>query len=361
MSVEDKVGQLFLFGFDGQDSGGASQAITELRAGGIALLSNATSAGQAAVLTAGLQRLARDVGLPRLLIAVDHEGGSVQRIRGEMSSVETNLELGQMRPVAAAIAQACQHGRVHGKELAAVGIQVNLAPVVDVVDNPLNTVIGDRSYGSDPDLVAQLGASYIRGLQSEGVLGVAKHFPGHGSSTEDSHFTLPVVLHNREWIEGHELVPFRAAADVGVAAIMTAHVSFPQIDSVPDRPASLSPDLVDQILRKEWGYDGLVITDDMGAMEAITGRYEAGTAAVQAIQAGSDLLIVVGPIDRQRRMAQALVAAVGDGTISQTRLDESVRRVLRAKWRAGLLDPPPDRLSRGDRVCGAEEDASAAP
>jgi beta-N-acetylhexosaminidase len=168
------------------------------------------------------------------------------------------------------------------------------------------------------------------------VLAVGKHFPGHGSTTEDSHLTLPVVRHDRNWLDAHELVPFQAAIQANVAAIMTAHVSYPAIDPVPGHPGSLSPVIVSGLLRGDLGFDGLVITDDMGVMEAITGRYEPGDAAVKAVQAGSDMLIVVGPIERQRRMAQAIVSEVGT-SISPERLDASVRRVLRAKQQAGLL------------------------
>jgi beta-N-acetylhexosaminidase len=245
---------------------------------------------------------------------------------------------------------ACARGATHGRELSALGIHMNLAPVLDVWDNPQNSVIGERSYSSDPETVARLGTAYIHGLQAQGVLAVGKHFPGHGSTSEDSHVTLPVVQHDRAWMEAHELVPFRAALRGSVAAIMTAHVSFPLIDPLPDRPASLSPPIVSGLLREELGYDGLVLTDDMGVMEAITGRYEAGDAAVKALQAGSDMLIVVGPLARQRRMVEAIAAEVGS-TISPERLDASVRRVLRAKQQVGLLESGRSTLASRSMSC----------
>ena len=336
LSTADKVGQLFLAGFEGPDAAGAAAAIAELRVGGIALVANATTADEARPLTAGLQQLARAAGLSPLLIAVDHEGGPVQRIRVGVTDLGSNWQLGRVQPIERAVLAACSRGAIHGRELADLGIQMNLAPVLDVLDNPQNTVIGERSYSSDPQTVARLGTAYIQGLQAQGVLAVGKHFPGHGSTTEDSHLTLPVVRHDRNWLDAHELVPFQAAIQANVAAIMTAHVSYPAIDPVPSRPGSLSPVIVSGLLRGDLGYDGLVITDDMGVMEAITGRYEPGDAAVKAVQAGSDMLIVVGPIERQRRMAQAIVSEVGT-SISPERLDASVRRVLRAKQQAGLL------------------------
>jgi beta-N-acetylhexosaminidase len=201
-------------------------------------------------------------------------------------------------------------------------------------------------------VAARLGAAYVEALQDSGVLAVGKHFPGHGDSLEDSHLTLPTVRHDRQRLEAVELAPFRMAIDANVAAIMTAHVSYSALDPVPDRPGSLSPTIVDGLLRAELGYRGLVVTDDLGAMEAITGRYEAGDAAVRAVLAGSDLLIVVGPLERQRRMAQAVLAEVG-GRISPERLDASVRRVLRAKQQAGLLGPERPNLAPAAPVCAA--------
>jgi beta-N-acetylhexosaminidase len=219
-----------------------------------------------------------------------------------------------------------------------MGINMNLAPVLDVWDNPQNTVIGDRSYGSDPTLVAELGVAYIQALQGQGVLATAKHFPGHGSTDEDSHLTLPILRHDRARLNAVELGPFRAAIGAGVTAIMTAHVAYPLIDSDPDRPASLSPLIVSELLRGDLGFDGLVITDDLGVMRAVTDRYEAGESAVAAITAGADMLIVAGPAERQRQMAAALLDEVGR-SIPTDRLDTSVRRVLRAKLRIGLPIP----------------------
>jgi len=350
MSLDDEVGQLLLLGFEGGDAAGAAVAIGELRAGGIALLSNATSADAVARLNQDLQALARANAVAPLLIAIDHEGGPVQRITSGLPNLGANWDLGQVTPLEAAVQQACTRGAEHGRELAALGIHMNLAPVLDVWDNPENTVIAHRAYSSDPQVVAQLGSAYIEAMQGAGVLAVGKHFPGHGSSTEDSHLTLPVVRHDRARLDAVELVPFRAAIRANVAAIMLAHVSYPLVDPTPDLPASLSPAIATALLRDELGYQGLVLTDDMGAMVAITGRYEAGDAAVRAVQAGADMLIVVGPVERQRRMAQALRAAVGS-QISKERLDAAVERVLVAKRAAGLLPLPPQSLAPAEPVC----------
>lgn len=335
MTAAEKVGQLFLLGFEGGDAGNAAPALVELRAGGIAMLANAPTADSARRLTAALQNLARDAGTLPPLIAVDHEGGLVQRIRQGTTVFGPPFDVGQMEPELGR-AEAERRGRVHGQELAGLGIQMSLGPVLDVWDNPANEVIAERAFSRSAPRVADLGTAYLSALQAEGVLAVGKHFPGHGNSREDSHETLPVVRRDRAALESVELVPFRAAIQAGVASIMTAHVSYPAIDPVVDRPASLSPAVVSGLLRGELGFQGLVITDDMGAMEAITGRYEAGEAAIQAIEAGSDMLIVVGPLSRQRRMVQAVLGEIGK-RITPERLDASARRVLEAKQRAGLI------------------------
>jgi beta-N-acetylhexosaminidase len=345
MSVEDKVGQLLFLGFPGGNADAARPAIVELRAGGIALLSNATTADTVRGLTSDLQAIAVAAGMMPLMIAIDHEGEPVQRVRSGVTTFGSNWQLGQVRPLDAAVAAACSRGATHGRELAAMGISMNLGPVLDVWDNPRNRVIAERSFSDDPAMVAELGAAYIQGLQAQGVLAVGKHFPGHGGTDEDSHLTLPVLSSSRARIEAVELLPFRRAIQAQVAGVMTAHVSYPELDPAARRPASLSAAIVTDLLRGQLAYDGLVLTDDMGMMRAITDRYEAGDAAVQAIIAGSDMLIVVGPLERQRRVAEALAAEVGRN-ISRERLDASVRRILRAKLQARLWGQAPATIAQ---------------
>ncbi len=335
MSVSDKVGQLFMLGFPGSDTVNAFPVLDELRAGGVLLTTNVSDAASAQTLTTALQAEAAANGLQPLLISVNHEGGDVQPIAGSMTIYGPQWQLGKLQPRSAAIAAARQRGQTQGPELAAVGINMNVAPDLDVWDNPANTVIAERSFSADPTVAAQLGAVYIQGLQQQGVLAVGKHFPGHGSSAEDSHQTLPVDMHDRAWLDGHELVPFRSAIQANVAAIMVGHLSFPLIDAAPNRPSSLSPVFVSGMLRTDLGFRGLIVTDDLGGMKAITAGYSPGTAAVQAFVAGSDVLLWVGPLDTERQMEQAIAHAVGP-TISMRRLDASVRRILLAKAQAGL-------------------------
>jgi beta-N-acetylhexosaminidase len=222
-------------------------------------------------------------------------------------------------------------GEITAVELAAVGVNLNFAPVMDVNNNPDNPVIGRRSFGESPELVSRLGIPYIRGLQRNGVLATAKHFPGHGDTTVDSHFELPTVNHDLERIHALELQPFRAAIDADVAAIMTAHIIYPAFDA--DRPATLSPTILTDLLRKELGFDGLLITDDM-EMKAIDDRYRSGEAAVMAVEAGADIVMVLWTPAKQIEVFDALLSAIKSGRISQARLDQSIERILKSKGAA---------------------------
>lgn len=349
LTTADKVGQLLMVGYGSLDADTGPAAIVELRAGAV-VLGNGFTAEEARARIDQLQERATASGLLPLLVAVDHEGGPVQRIRIGMSDLGPSWRLGQLHPIETAVSAACQRGAIHGRELAELGITMNLAPVLDVWDNPRNTVIADRAFSDDPQVVAQLGAAYIEALQAQGVLAVGKHFPGHGSTAEDSHLTLPVNRKDRAALFADELVPFRAALQAGVAGIMVSHVSYPALEPEDDRPASLSWSVVTGLLRNELGFDGLVLTDDLGAMRAITASYDPGEAAVQALQAGADLLIVVGPYTSHPRIIQAITAELGR-RISPERLDAAVRRVLQAKLQAGLLGPAPRIPGPAAPVC----------
>ena len=327
MTIEEKVGQLIMVGFGGTQ---ANEAIeTHIRGrfvGGVVLFSrNIQSPEQTAALTNQLQRLteATTRQIP-LFIGIDQEGGWVIRLREGATMLPGNMALGATDSTELAE----RAGEITAVELAAVGVNLNFAPVVDVNNNPQNPVIDRRSFGESPELVSRLGVAYIRGLQRNGVLATAKHFPGHGDTTVDSHFDLPTVNHDRERIHALELRPFRAAIDADVAAIMTAHIIYPAFDA--DRPATLSPAILTDLLRKELGFDGLLITDDM-EMKAIDDCYRSGEAAVMAVEAGADIVMVLWSPTKQIEVFDALLSAVKSGRISQARLDQSVKRILKSK------------------------------
>ena len=327
MTIEEKVGQLIMVGFEGTQANEAIEThIRERFVGGVVLFSrNIQSPQQTAELTNELQRLTEATArqIP-LFIGIDQEGGWVIRLKEGATVLPGNMALGATNSTELAE----RAGEITAVELAAVGVNLNFAPVMDVNNNLHNPVIGRRSFGESSELVSRLGVAYIQGLQRNGVLATAKHFPGHGDTTVDSHFDLPTVSHDLERIHALELQPFRAAIDADVAAIMTAHIIYPALDA--DRPATISPTILTDLLRKELRFDGLIITDDM-EMKAIDDRYRSGEAAVMAIEAGADIVMVLWTPTKQIEVFDALLSAVKSGRISQTRLDQSVERILKSK------------------------------
>lgn len=297
-----------------------------------------TSIGQPVALADKLNRLQGRATVP-LLVATDMEHGPAQRLRGGLLLPwGTDLGGGTAFPPVMAIAAAgdpalaYELGRVTAREARAVGIHLNFAPVADVNNNPANPIINTRSYGEDPGRVAEYVVAQVRGLQDHGLLATAKHFPGHGDTSEDSHLVPLTLRIDRARADAVELVPFRAAIDAGVSAVMSAHITFPALTGDSIVPATLSPELLDGLLVRELGFDGLVVTDalDMGAIVA---RFGAGDAAVRALEAGADILLQ--PVDPME-VIDAVEAAVESGRLSQERIDRSVRKVLEAKARVGL-------------------------
>jgi beta-N-acetylhexosaminidase len=229
---------------------------------------------------------------------------------------------------------AAAAARITAREGRAIGIHVNFYPVLDVNNNPSNPIINTRAFSDDPEMVAHWGAAFIRAAQDEGQIATAKHFPGHGDTALDSHILLPTLAYSRERLERIELAPFRDAVRRGVRAVMTAHIFVPALDpeAKEARPATFSPALIDGILRREFGFDGLIFTDAL-SMGAVADSYEAGEAAVCAVEAGCD--VVLYPVDAEAAHA-ALCAAVESGRLTRERIDESARRILHAKAWCGL-------------------------
>ena len=293
--------------------------------GGIALFSrNLESPEQIAALCAELR-----AANPEVLIALDEEGGDVTRLEvAEGSSYPGNLALGAADDVA--LTEAV--GRSIGRDLASLGVNFDYGPCVDVNANPDNPVIGTRSFGADSELVSRHSAAYVRGLQSQGVIGCAKHFPGHGDTAADSHLGMPLIEYDEDTEQLH-LAPFRAAIEAGTKAIMTAHIVFPRHD--PDVPATMSHAILTGLLRERLGYQGLIITDgiDMGA---ISGRYGVAEGTVRAIAAGCDAICWGGSLADEGTylyLRNALVWAVHEGRLSAERLSEAAERSrTAARW-----------------------------
>ncbi|WP_420079650.1 glycoside hydrolase family 3 protein [Streptomyces sp. JL4002] len=303
---------------------------------------NIASPEQLAALTAQLRAEREDV-----LVAIDEEGGDVTRleVRGG-SSFPGNLALGAVDDTALTRGVAHEMGR----RLAECGVNLNWAPSADVNSNPDNPVIGVRSFGADTHLTARHTAAYVEGLQAAGVAACTKHFPGHGDTNVDSHHALPRIDVDLDTLSARELVPFRAAIEAGTKAVMSAHILVPALD--PTRPATLSPQILTGLLRKELGYEGLIVTDGM-EMNAIAGTYGIERGSVLAIAAGADAICVGGGLadeDTVLRLRDALVAAVREGTLPQERLADAAARVRAlAAWTVAAR---PDARPEGGRASG---------
>jgi len=278
-----------------------------------------------------------------LLTASDEEGGSVTRLEARHgSSFPGNAALGRLDSTATTAAVA----RALGRQLRLAGVDLGLAPVVDVNANPDNPVIGVRSFGSDPDLVARHARAFVTGLQGAGVAGCAKHFPGHGDTAVDSHLGLPVVDADLETLRQRDLPPFAAAVDAGVRCVMTAHLRCPALD---DRPATISPTVL-RLLREGLGFDGVIVTDAL-VMNAISQTVGMAAGAVLALTAGADLICISNPDDDEhdyQLVHAAVAAALRDGTLATHRVEEAAARVQQlATWGAAartspLPEPAPD-------------------
>ncbi|OGR70953.1 MAG: hypothetical protein A2179_02740 [Elusimicrobia bacterium GWC2_63_65] len=326
-SVEEKAAQLLIAAADAADISTVTAAI-KTGLGGVQLQWGSYSLEDTRRLTAALQAAAPQVPL---FIAADYEGGSVY-VPTTLGLVElpTNMMLG----AAADENNTATLFYLAGKELRRAGINMAFGPVLDVNTNPRNPIIGIRSLGSSPSEAARLGGAIINGLRAAGVVAVAKHFPGHGAASQDSHKTLPEIAVSTAELYATHLAPFRAAAELGVPAIMTAHIRYPALDA--RNPATLSPAVLGGLLKRGLGYGGLVVTDSLD-MNAITSRRSVRKAAAAALKAGADVLLI-GKAD-PAAVVREIAAQVRAGKVPQARLDEAYYKILSAKRAAGLFSP----------------------
>lgn len=360
MSLRDlrrHVGQLAILGFDGRSIPADLKALArEFDLGGVIFFARNIESPADPAQVADLAREARELAreLP-LWISVDQEGGRVARLRRPFTEWPPMIALGRSGDERLAE----RFARALARELAAVGINLDYTPVLDVFTNPRNTVIGDRAFGERPEDVARFGRVVIRVLQGEGIAACGKHFPGHGDTSADSHDELPLVEHPPDRIRRVEMIPFKAAIEEGVAAIMTAHVLVPAFDDA--RPATLAPAIVDHLLRRELGYEGLVLSDDL-QMKAVSARYTPAEAAVGALAAGCDAVLICGGSQEPQVAAlEAVIRAVEQETLPLTRVEDAMARHRRVKERflAGRKGPAPkplpDVIGRGEHQAIAEE------
>lgn len=337
MTLEEKLCQLFLVTPEAITPGdpitGIPQSLADdLRqypVGGIVLFSqNLLNRQQCQTMVAAYQELSR---IP-MFVCVDEEGGAVSRLGGNAA-----MDFPQFGPMASIGASGENSDAYHvgytlGSELLELGFNLDFAPVADVDSNPKNTVIGDRAFSTDPETAAKMVSACVRGFRDAGTLCTLKHFPGHGDTAQDSHQGEVTLNKTLEELQKTELPPFSAGIQAGAPVVMVGHISLPKITG-SDVPASLSPELITDLLRDSMGFNGLIITDAMN-MGAITEQYSSDEAAVLAILAGCDLILM--PEDLPEAI-QALRQAVEDDTISAARIDESVRRILTMKLEYGIL------------------------
>ena len=372
MSLAEKVGQLFVMRVYGASATAPDQAdidanlkeigvrtaaelIARYRVGGIIYFTwanNTKDPHQIAGLSNGIQKasLTRPRGLP-LLITTDQEHGIVCRVGAPATLFPGAMAIG----AGGSCKDAHTLGRISGAELRAIGINQDYSPDADVNVNLANPVIGVRSLGADPEAVAGLVAAEVGGYQRSHVAATAKHFPGHGDTAVDSHYGFPVITHTREVWEKLDAVPFRAAIKAGIDCVMTAHIQFPALDDSGD-PATLSHPILTGILRGELGYDGVVVTDSLG-MEGVRTKYGDDRVPVLALKAGVDQLL--NPPDLAVAW-NAVLKAVQDGELTESRLDESILRILRLKARLRLFEQPYVSQGRVDRVVGVPAHLAAA-
>lgn len=332
MSLDEKIGQLFVVGFDGTSvNDELIQLIKDKHVGGVILFSkNVESVDQVLDLTNEIKQVNSDNKSP-MIISVDEEGGAVSRMPEEFLNLPSSGYIGKKDDE-----ELSYHvGSVIGDQLRTLGFNMDFAPVLDIYSNPKNTVIGRRAFGSDSDIVSRLGISAMKGLEDKGIIPVVKHFPGHGDTEVDSHVGLPIVTKDLESLENFEFIPFKKAIENDVDAIMVSHILLSQVDN--EFPATLSSKVIDGILRKQMGFEKVVVTDDM-TMGAIVQNYTLEEATVKSIQAGVDLVLVCFGYENQINSINAVKEAVEKGEIPESRIDESVYRILSLKDKYNLTD-----------------------
>lgn len=335
MSEDEKIGQFFMLGAypnkGAEDEARIQQAIDSYHIGGV-IFFQASSPTRLASLGNAYQ--ARSKKVP-LLVGIDGEWSVSMRVDSTIR-YPRQMTMGAISDDKTIY----QFGRRVGQECKRLGIHINFAPVVDVNNNPANPVIGDRSFGEDMQNVARKATAYMQGMQDVGVLACAKHFPGHGDTDVDSHYDLPKIGHSRARLDSLELFPFRYLIDKGVASIMVAHLEIPSLDSTPNLPSTLSPKVINDLLRKEMRYQGLIVTDALNMMGVVK-HHAHGDSDVKALLAGNDILLMTQDLAAARKKIKL---AIAEGRLQWSDLDERVRRILRAKWQAGLHTYKPVEL-----------------
>ena len=333
MTIEEKIGQMLMFGIVGNSvNEEAFYFIQTHHIGGVILTkSNSKSARQLLSLTNKIKETNAKYNEIPIFISTDEEGGLVTRMPREIENLPESMTIGEHGDVGLAY----QVGAAIGKRVGGFGFNITLAPVLDINSNPKNPVIGRRAFGSSSEVVESMGLAELKGIRSQNIIPVVKHFPGHGDTDVDSHKGLPVIRHDFERLNRLELVPFKRAIEEQADMVMVAHILIPKVDK--KNPASLSKKLISDVLRDELEFNSVVITDDLG-MGAIKEHGAIGESAVKSVLAGTDILLVNYGTQNMMDVITAVGEAVRGGRLTEERINESVYRILKLKEKYELAD-----------------------
>ncbi|SIS62747.1 beta-N-acetylhexosaminidase [Salimicrobium flavidum] len=324
MTLNEKIGQMVIAGLDGTSLTTPDERLmTDYHVGGFIFYGDNLETRQQSINFVNEVKAANQGNKLPLFISVDQEGGRVARLPG-VNTTPSNKAIGETNDPD----YAYSIGQTLGQQLNSMGFNLDYAPVLDINSNPDNPVIGDRSYGDNADIVSRMGIQTMKGIQSENIIPVIKHFPGHGDTSVDSHLELPRVTKSLNQLEQLELIPFKKAIDEGANVVMIAHILLSELDA--DYPASMSETVITELLRNQLDFNGVVITDDM-TMGAIADNYGMGEAAVKSVEAGSDIVLVAHGNQNVIDVIEAIKAAVEDGEISERSINESVQRIISLK------------------------------
>lgn len=335
MTITEKVGQMLMIGID-EDKLNTQSAkfMQENHIGGVIINGyNVKSVQQLLTLNNQIKATNAQQDKIPIFLSVDEEGGMISRMPPGIKNLPTSKVIGDKYSTDLAF----KVGDAIGDRVRAFGFNMTMAPVMDINSNPHNPIIGVRSFGSNANVVTEMGITEMKAIQEKNIIPVIKHFPGHGDTDVDSHKGLPIVYHGMERLNNLELIPFKKAIEQNADVTMVAHILIPKLD--PQFPSSLSKNVVTTLLRKKLHFNGVIITDDL-TMEAILKNYQIGAAAVKAVQAGNDIVLICHGLENQVKARNAILAAVKKGEISTQQINDSVYRILKLKNNYHLTDKP---------------------
>lgn len=345
MTLDEKIGQLVISGFKGDTvSEELKELIEKYHIGGVILFSaNIKDSNQLIELTNSIKDTNSISGSIPIFISVDQEGGRVSRLPKDIEKFPSAANIG----MSGNENYNYKVGNTLGQVIKSFGFNLDFAPVLDVASNPKNKVIGDRAFGDNEDLVCRMGLQFMNGLKDSNIISVVKHFPGHGDTKEDSHYEIPYLNHDRERLDAIEFMPFKKAIESGADGIMVSHIVLKKIDD--KSPATMSKTVVTGILRKEFSYDGVVFTDDIN-MGAIAKNYLLRDAVIRTIDAGVDVIVSSKGVEDTKLIIEIIKDAIKKGGISEERINESLNRILKLKYKYNLEDKKlphinPDRIN----------------